>query len=774
MITFVRHQPSDMKRIYIIYLIIVLTSAGTFAQTSLLSNRVPLVWQLEYTLPGKSRPTVTSAVVPGAVQLDIARNEKYGNYYFAENWKDYLWMEDQAFTYRTRFSQPSTEPGERVYFYSGGIDYRFGITINGTKIHQQEGMFTPVKLDLTDYLQEQNVLEVRIEKVPKLHQQPADRSQAAASMKPPVSYSWDWHPRLIPSGIWKETYLEIMPSSFITEAQIHYTLNDQLTSAELEIDIRGTKLAGNEIIWKIRDNNDQVVASKILKPTSDQLKISASMAQINLWWPHDQGEPYLYASALELRDSDNELLQMLVENIGFRRVRLVMNEGAWKEPQGFPKSRSVAPAQVEINGRKVFAKGTNWVNPEIFPGIITEERYDELTDRAVEANFNMLRVWGGGIVNKEAFYQQCDQKGLMVWQEFPLACNKYPDTPEFLDVLTKEATSIIKMLRNHPCITIWSGGNELFNSWSGMTDQSIALRTLNSLTLELDPNTPYINTSPLMGMGHGHYVFRDMDTGEEVYSLMTRAHNTAYTEFGVPSPSSVAVLRTIIPQEELWPPRPGTSWESHHAFNAWVGNTWLMQDMIEDYFGEVRTLQDLVNHGQLLQAEGYKAIYEEARRQKPYCSMALNWCFNEPWPTAANNSLINWPNIPKPAFSAVSNSCRPVLASARIEKLQWREGEIFETDIYLLNDRFRQIPPGRITVKLIAGDQSLEILSWDHPGTGPNENLVGPSARVVLPHWDTDRFQLVLEVNGKPEQNSSYTLLYKPSRTQNQSRIMNR
>ena len=736
---------------------------GLQAQYSPYANKIRLDWELEYKLPGKSRTQVTEATVPGAVQLDIAREEKYGPYYYDDNWKDYLWMEDQYFTYRTEFERPSTGSDARIFFVSGGIDYEFDILLNGKKLLHQEGMFTPVSLELTGDLSENNVLEVRIYPVPKMHQAPADRSQAAQSMKPAVSYSWDWHPRLIPSGIWQESFLEIRQESYIMEALIHYTLDKDRSAALIDLDITGVQLQGQEVIWKIRDANDQVVASKIIKPDSDQLRISTRLEQLKLWWPHDHGTPHLYNSALEVRNADNELLQIKEEYIGFREVKLVMNEGAWNEPQGFPKSRSVPPAQVEINGRRIFAKGTNWVNPEIFPGTITDERYDELTDRAVEANFNMLRVWGGGIVNKEAFYRLCDEKGLMVWQEFPLACNNYRSTPEFMEVLEQEAVSIIKALRNHPCITIWSGGNELFNSWSGMTDQSLALRKLNSLCLELDPNTPYINTSPLMGMGHGHYVFRDMDTGEEVYSMMERANFTAYTEFGMPSPSSIEVLKTIIPAGELWPPRPNSAWEDHHAFNAWGENTWLMQDMIEDYFGETRSLRDLVENGQLLQVEGYKAIYEEARRQKPYASMALNWCFNEPWPTAANNSLINWPDIPKPAFHAVSDACRPVLASARIKKLKWHEGESFETDLYMLNDRYSSIPPGRVRVKLVAGENSeLVLLNWDHRDLNPNENLAGPTARGILPKWNTDRFRLVLEVDGHPEYNSEYTLLYQP------------
>lgn len=725
------------------------------------AKKVNLQWQLNYQVPGNPKPGSVAAIVPGAIQLDIARAEGYGLWFYGQNWKNYLWMEDQYFTYRTDFNKPETNARDRVFFVSKGIDYEFDLILNNTTILHQEGMFTPVSIDITDLLKEKNNLQVKIYPVPKTHSLPADRSQAAQSVKPAASYGWDWHPRLIPSGIWDDTFLEVRPAVYIHDAHVTYVLSNDLNRVDVRIDIEGSHLDEADIIWKIRDSKDQVVASKIIQSSEDNLSSFMVLENPILWWPHDHGTPYLYSSVVELRGVDNLLLHSEIKQFGFRRIRMVMNEGAWSEPAGFPKSRSAAPAQLEINGRKIFCKGSNWVNADVFPGTLTAKRYNDLTDRVVEANFNMLRIWGGGLVNKEAFYDQCDAKGILVWQEFPLACNNYEGTPEYLSVLKQEATSIIRRLRSHPCLAIWSGGNELFNSWSGMTDQSIALRMLNSMCLEMDPYTPFIATSPLEGMGHGHYVFRDDDTGEEVFSLMSRAKNTAYTEFGIPSPSSVELLKRIIPEREIWPPARGGSWESHHAFNSWTRNTWLMQGMIEDYFGPSPNLQTLVTNGQLLQAEGYKAIFEEARRQKPLCSMALNWCFNEPWPTAANNNIISYPDQPKPAFYAVKNSCRPVLASARISKFEWHEGEVFSSDIFLLNDSYNSVAPGTIRVTLRAGTESVEFLEWDFGTIKENTNKAGPTARMVLPRWNTDRITLQVTVDGHPEYNSEYLLLYR-------------
>jgi len=744
-----------MKRLFT-FVILFLSAISCFADISI--RQTFLKWELGYAKTASETPSKwIPAIVPGAVQLDIAKAEKYEPYYYAEHWKDYSWMEDQFYTYRTSFPKPELNSGERLVFVSKGIDYQFQIFLNGKEILSQEGMFTPVSLDLTDQLKPENEFKILVFPAPKVYPTPVDRSQASHSVKPAVSYGWDWHPRLIPLGIWDETYLEKRPSSFIEDFHVNYTLNQDLSKAEIRLELSGQNLNGLPFIWTLKDETGK----EVLKSEG---KTELNFPDPQLWWTHDHGKPYLYTSTIQLLDISGKVNQTEESKIGFRRIKLVMNEGAWNEPEGFPKTRSASPAQLEINGRKIFCKGTNWVNPEIFPGIITRERYDELLNLAKEANFNMLRVWGGGIVNKESFFELCDEKGILVWQEFPLACNNYPDDAHYLSILKQESASIIKRVKKHPSLAFWCGGNELFNAWSGMTDQSLALRLLNSQCLELDPNSAFIPTSPMMGMAHGNYVFRDLDPSnkEEVFSNMARAHYTAYTEFGMPAPASVEVLKTIIPKEELWPPKPGTSWESHHAYKAWVGNTWLCQDIIEDYFGVSNSLEELVANGQLMQGEGYKCIYEEARRQKPYCSMATNWCYNEPWPTAANNSLISYPAKPKPGYYAVKNACRPVLASAKFSKFKWTEGETFFADLWMLSDLPKDIPAGNVKIKLVAGTSELALLSWDYNPMKANINQAGPTARCKLPAWSTDRFKVVLEVEGHPEYNSEYTFAYQP------------
>lgn len=452
--------------------------------------------------------------------------------------------------------------------------------------------------------------------------------------------------------------------------------------------------------WVVGHTKSPATAPERLVPATVPGAVQLDWARAEGWGNPNFGENWQAYRWME-DDGRGQVVDRRESRVGFRRARLVMNEGTWDEPgpDDFPKSRSHPPITLEVNGRRIFAKGSNWVCPDIFPGRVAPERYRALLERARDAHMNLIRCWGGAIVPPEAFHDACDELGLMVWQDFPLGCNRYEGTPEYLAVLDQESRSIIRRLRSHPSLAVWCGGNELFNVWSGMTDQDLPLRLLNRNCYDLDPQRPFIPTAPIAGMAHGHYVFRDA-RGDEVFQILARASATAYTEFGCPAPADVEVLRDTLPEEELFPPRAGTSWETHHAFGAWALNSHLLLDVIGDYFGPSESLEQLVERGQLLQSEGLKCLYEEARRQKPRAAMALNWCFSEPWPAAANLSLVGWPDRPKPSLAAVAASCRPALASARISRFTWREGEVFDPELWFLNDSAEELPAGRIEAML--------------------------------------------------------------------------
>lgn len=688
------------------------------------------------------------SVVPGAVQLDWARAHALPDYWVADGFRAYQGLEDRHWLYRSELTLPTLGEGEQCFFVCGGVDYRCRVSLAGVTVHEQEGMFAAFELNLSELsARSGDVLEILVFPAPKLEGEAEGRGQARRSCKPPVSYGWDWHPRLIPLGIWDDSGLQVRPRAHLRSLDVHARVNEAGNRGELTLHVETSEPC--TVSFRLLDPEGQLVLA------GDAPADALSIPSPRLWWPAGEGAQDLYT----LEVSVNGALAR-AQRVGFRRVRLVMHAGAWNEPAGFPKSRSEPPITLEVNGRAIFARGSNWVCPEIFPGTINAETYRPLLELARDAHFNLLRTWGGAIVNKESFYELCDELGLLVWTEFPLACNLYDGEDEYLAVLDRESRAIIRRVRQHASLAFWCGGNELFNAWSGMTDQTLALRLLNKNCYELDRDTPFIATAPLGGMAHGDYRFRD-EHGRELFQIFAEARNTAYSEFGCPGPSSVAYLKSFIPDSELFPPRPGTAWETHHGLGAWEMDpgTWLCERTIEHYFGSSVTLDELVERGQLLQAIGYQFIFEEARRQKPVCAMALNWCFNEPWPSAANNNLLSWPHQPKPAYYAVQAACRPALASARAAKLAWRSGELFEAEVWLLNDAPSALLAGMLEVELCVGDLRIALGSFHFDELSANRNWRGPTVRCLVPETKARTFTLVLRSVARAALDSTYTFV---------------
>ena len=722
-------------------------------------NRSTLSWMVGHsTNPEKHPEKMVTANVPGNANLDWANATNMPDWKYGVNFKEYKWMEDCWWLYETTLPKITLEDGEKLFFVTEGIDYQYRIMLNGITLCEHEGMFSSVELPL-DTGADEGLLQIWIAPPPKDPMGKKDtREEASQSCKPAVSYGWDFHPRLIPVGIWEETYLEVRPSSYIKKASVEYTLDEDLSVARLsfasaivgvgEVEFVLFDPKGKEVLRSIshgtisRDTTGaETTNTSTAFPATDGLLHSPM-----LWWCNGYGVSNLYRWEAVMSHNGN-ILDKKAGHIGFRTLELEMNDGTWAEPTQFPMGRSPVPITIVLNNIPIFAKGSNWVAPEVFTGTIDRDTYLPLVTMAKDANFNIFRCWGGAIINKKDFFELCDQLGILVWQEFPLCCNNYRGSSHYLQILEQEARAIIERLKHHPCVAIWCGGNELFNNWSKMTDQSAALRLLNKLCYELDPKRPFMMTSPLFGMSHGCYLFRYFD-GREVFQVMPGAHNTAYTEFGVPSISNLDTCLQIADRATLFPLEANEITTAHHAFYAWVGkDSWVSLDTIEDYFGNPQSLERLIELSQWMQAEGYKCIFEEARRQKPYCSMAINWCFNEPWPTLANNSLINYPAQPKSSFAHVAASCRAALVSARIPKFSWRSGETFSADLWLLNDGVSPIAAGQADILLELAGKIYTLHQWQYPEVPENTNLEGPTVRLKLPNLQAENTDAVAMLN---------------------------
>ncbi len=709
-----------------------------------------LCWQVGFCDSSEETPVeMFPATVPGAVQLDWARYKDLPPYWKDVNFRDYHWMEDKFWLYRAPLSF-QLEAGQRAWLCFEGIDYRYKICVGGEVLLDGEGMFSPVRLDITRFSGKSWELEVCIYPAPKADNSDS-RDQARESCKAAACYGWDWHPRLVSLGIWGEAWLEIDTQSAVTSVEASYRLSDDFSACRVDVTLESGHRGRFRVLLL---DGDQTAA----QGEGTEASFTLALENPKLWYPQGYGAQPLYTLCAQALDEDGLVLHEKRRRIGLRRSRLVMNDGAWREPSGMPKSRSDAPATLEINGRRIFAKGSNWVNAQIFPCQMTREQYDTLLTLAADAHMNLLRVWGGGFVNKEDFFDLCDEKGIMIWQEFPLACNEYPDKDAYLAVLEHEARTIVRRLRTHPCLALWCGGNELFNSWSGMTEQHHALRLLDGICYREDRFTPFIMTSPLNGMAHGHYINYDEDTGLETIELFNAAHNTAYTEFGCPGMSPAGYIKSFMSQEDFEDFRPENEvWRAHHAFEAWREKSWAREAEAEYYFGGYDGMDDLCRKTAFIQAMCYKSNFEEMRRQWPHCAMALNWCFNEPWPTAANNSLIAWPDTPKSGYYAVCEALRPQLASLRIPHHLWHGGETFSAEIWMLNDTPQVLEGGRVELYYCCdGEDETYWGGIDFDDIPPQTNLACGAAMFKIPEAFEGLISVRLEVLGRAKLESWY------------------
>ncbi len=747
-----------------------------------------LDWQVGWADSAETTPeTFVPAVVPGAVQLDWATAHNWPEHWVGNHCNEYGWMEDKFWLYRATLPELDLDAGQRVFLTGGGIDYQWEIHFGGQRLLAHEGMFLPIDLEITRaYRNGARDLQILVYPVPKARREnrygreehPSGgfgRFRGDQTFKPNMGYGTDFHPRIAPLGIWQNFSVEVRPAQFLSSVHCHYDLTADFKAADLTISagINGILEGTGAIRWELLDPQGQVVLQNEQAVSADSDApnvIEATLEKPTLWWPHGLGEQARYTLRVRLLSADGSSLDSSEQKIGFRRIRLTMEGSDFnvnKDGKNIPKSVPTPPVHFEINGRTTFIRGSNWINPDVFPGAIPEERYRSLLELVKGAHLQMLRCWGGAPVNHDVFYETCDEMGILVWQEFPMSIGVYWGTPEFLQVVESEGRAIIERLRHHPCIALWCGGNELFFpiSWSNM--QNPTFRRLDALCQELDPGTPWIPTSPIWGMGHGSYVFREKD-GRDILQYFIDADCTAYPEFGSAGAATLETIRKIIPEEELWPPKDGSAWQTHKALSAWNGKTfdaWLCLPIIEHYFGEQDGLEAMLEKSHWLQSLGLQTAYEEARRQheaprgKPKCAMALCWCFNEPWPTAANNAIVSWPDSPKPAYQAVKAANRPTMLSARIPRFDWKREDVLPVELWFLNDSDEAFEPGVFTVRIHSGDRLLHEQNGSFPPAPPNRHLQGPTLRFALDEAAPGPLKVEIISATDDTWNSSYRLL---------------
>jgi beta-mannosidase len=674
----------------------------------------------QWALSCPSSPDFTvPAKVPGNLQRDLWQAGKLPDPYIKQNTEAYQGLEEKTWVYQRRFAVPDFKNHLAWYLIFEGVDYEARIVINGRVLGTHEGQMGQIVFEVSEFLREENELEVTllpIHKAPHPSRAWIDpfavsRNDGRWLVKSLMSFGWDFAPYLVPLGIWKPVSLIGTAGAYLHSPRTDLAFNQTLSEVDITflIEVESKIETPAALRINLYDPQKQPVLkiekNVTLPPGPGILSINGRLKNPQLWWPNGMGPAPLYRAGVELL-IDGVSGGGIEYPVGFRTLAMTRSASDECEKIPIPAGPRKWETSFVVNGVPMYYRGSNLVPPDIFFGNIDDERLKDLIRLTREANINLLRVWGGGILMPEAFYRYADEAGILVWQEFPLGCTDHAGNEHYVKVLEHNARSMIGKIRHHPCLALWCGGNELFQDHSGMAPQDKILRMLAALCYNLDPDRPFLPTTPYPGAVHGPYTFDGAGAGRygELYDQVQWCNAlkpAAYNECGIASPGHADTMRAVLPAAELWPPKRGTAWEFHKAFGVWgEGRPWLIPELIEEYFGPLDNVEDLAYAGQFLQAIGLQYMVEELRRRWPEVPGTMTWCLNEPWTALANCSIVAYPLKPKAAYFALQSAYRPCDCSARLDHFVLLPGETSTVEIFLINDTLNAMPAGNLTLEI--------------------------------------------------------------------------
>ncbi|MCC6892679.1 MAG: hypothetical protein IT321_07660 [Anaerolineae bacterium] len=632
--------------------------------------------------------------VPGSVHHDLWQNGEIPDPYFERNSLLLEWIPQRTWIYKKSFFLPDELRGKRLTLHFEGVDYAAEFFLNGVSLGQHVGMYTPVEFDVTGQVEfgTENMVAVVIEAAP--HEQPqVSRTSKVRTHKSRMTYWWDFCPRMIHIGIWDAVYLQADDTVQIRDVFVRSRLNADFTQAVVDVAVGLVSDAGQTYVVETLIRFEGQVVSReqqrlTLAQGSTTLSQQITVDAPRLWWPNGSGEQPLYEAVVRVYGADGASpLDEHVINFGIRDIRFAANEGADPTTLGYT---------CVVNGQKTYIKGWNWVPLDVLYGVPRPEKLDHLLRLVGQAHVNMLRIWGGGLIEREDFYGRCDQLGIMVWQEFIQSSSGIENTPStdhsFIDRMVLEAEQIIPRKRYHPSLVIWGGGNELTDSQNNPLDnQHPLLAALAETVKRLDPDRYWLATSPTgrvfmnaldtierdpTGLHdvHGPWEYQGV---EGQYRLYNRSTSLLHSEFGVEGVTNLKTLNAIIAPEHQWPATLDNPLWQH--LGAW----WNQQAMWRQVFGEINDIETLVRATQFMQAEGLRYAVEADQRRAFQNSGTLPWQFNEPYPMATCTSAVDYYGQAKPSYYAVARAYEPLHLSARFPTIAWVGRSAFEAEIWL-------------------------------------------------------------------------------------------
>ena len=611
------------------------------------------------------------AKVPGTVHMDLLENNKIKDPFYRLNEHELQWIDKIDWNYRTSF-----EVNDIYYDYDNieldflGLDTYADIFLNDSLIYSSNNMFTGKTLNVKDVIKKggnellivfKSPINIGIQKYDQLGyklpdnandlseigQVPENKKVGVFTRKAPYSFGWDWGPRLVTSGIWRPIKLNFWNNFKINDLHFEQKIVDDTALIDVHVEVLSSNTYDDLVAEVFVDNKSVSKDLLYLKKGNNQFSIPFEIQNIERWWPNGMGNQKLYDVRLEIYSKN--YISKSSEHIGLRTIELITENDSIGNNFYF-----------KVNGIPTFMKGVNYIPQDIFLPRVKNSDYEKLLSAAVDANMNMIRVWGGGIYEEDLFYDLCDQYGLLVWQDFMFACAMYPGNESFLQSVEEEAIYNVKRIRNHPSVALWCGNNEVLSAWENWgwkkevienQSQEIADTIFNAydqifhkilpkVIKEYDPATDYWSSSPSSSTGEteslisGDSHYWGVWWGKEPFSIYEEKIPRFMSEFGFQSfPEFSSVKKyTNKTDYDIY----SDVMKSHQRSS--IGNSTIEEYMKRDY-----NVPDSFEHflyvSQLLQAEGISLGMEAQRRNRDICMGSLYWQLNDCWPVASWSSI---------------------------------------------------------------------------------------------------------------------------------------
>lgn len=581
-----------------------------------------------------------TGTVPGSVYSFLLESGQMPDPYYRENELDALALMENDFTFEKEFVVPESFIACRqVLLRCDGLDTICTLVLNGRQIGQAHNMHRTWEYDVTEALQSGiNVLQICFASPNKwieaaYQADPIEGSYHAMKGFPHIRkahcmFGWDWGPRLPDAGIWRPISLLGIDSSRIMD--VHVRQRHQKGRVWVWVGVQQSGSADIHTILVAPDGTTQT-----LQPEQWQ-----EVRTPQLWWPHGYGAQPLYTVKVELRE-ENSVVDSEAKRIGLRTLTVQRQKDEWGE--SFSQC---------VNGMPFFAMGADYIPEDNVLSRITPERTRHLLEQCIAANFNSIRVWGGGYYPDDWFYDTCDELGLVVWQDFMFACANYHLTDTFEADIKAEFVDNIRRLRSHASLGLWCGNNEMEmfqaqGEYNGTPKtRSDYIRMFEHIlpeTLKIyDPDTFYWPASPSSGGGfdepndpnRGDVHYWDVWHGGLPFSEYRRHYFRYVSEFGFQAFPTMKTIRSfVLEQDQNIFSRVMERHQRNDGANGKIMN-YLSQTYLYPTSFEV-----LVYASQLLQAEAIRCGVEHWRRNRGRCMGAIYWQLNDIWPVASWASI---------------------------------------------------------------------------------------------------------------------------------------